>query len=617
MRTVPSLALAALLAGCALEPVDPVATSASLEEATTFLSLPAPLRRRALRLHHERASSEGSAWRGTVAGDPVRPLYRPDLDGVAFWEIAVRTQEGEPAGAIILSTAEHDAPLAEIVASGPTPSELLERSAEGRLARVYRLGSGSFVAEDEGGRQVARLGDAGYRIDRDAEAAGRGSIHFGSGREDDWSIGPQESHTRWVGYGGDWEAEKRAFAEDQHERLRATAVSAAPLWETLRVAEREGEGLVSGLHVLPVPASADEVRLEITGDGARFVEARVEADGRRAAVILDVRGPEREAAAFTVHLSYAGQDEDLPFFGLGNGLLVTTDLGSAGIPFPPYVEWLMDRPHNDEWTPSYSQIPDTYRLGMRCNSGCGPTAWTILTAHYDRSAWWGSGFVRQGASENGPDVLAPYTWATPQVGADDVREMMRDLGGASWDRFGTTCNHWGGESYTFPYRMQHMDDYLRDRAGFLPDPPNPGDPRLDVEMWWSDDILGKDWITDGTVTQFLGSLQPRVVGYLYHYAVLEGYSENYTIIPTGNGNFTQKKTGSKFMVNYGWDWDGGDGKRKASGWISETLWYSAEIEFTPRHPVNGCDGKKGNEYRCCVWPRKPGCFFDEDSDFVP
>lgn len=100
-------------------------------------------------------------WGNPVLGFAL-PLYRPDVEGVAYYEFPVLDRPtGDPAGFIIVSTGPHDQRLVEWSTRGRTnASQLLDRSGRASLdgIRMFRLDVGAFVAEDSSGQVLARLG---------------------------------------------------------------------------------------------------------------------------------------------------------------------------------------------------------------------------------------------------------------------------------------------------------------------------------------------------------------------------------------------------------------------------------------------------------------------------
>jgi hypothetical protein len=83
----------------------------------------------------------------------ARPVLRPDVDGVAYYEFAV-----DPAGYVVASTGEHDRPIAQWDHASPPPSQQLAQAAgSNRVERLFKLDTLSWAAEDAAGALAAQL----------------------------------------------------------------------------------------------------------------------------------------------------------------------------------------------------------------------------------------------------------------------------------------------------------------------------------------------------------------------------------------------------------------------------------------------------------------------------
>jgi hypothetical protein len=133
------------LSDAPLHPASPLAASTTLPEL---------IRQRAL-AHVHRAAEAGvaPAWRGAELG-VARPLHRADVDGVAYWEIAVEGQAG-PAGYLILSTGPHDGPIVEWASEGRARTALLDERSGGVIPARYLRVERELAAEADGGAIVA------------------------------------------------------------------------------------------------------------------------------------------------------------------------------------------------------------------------------------------------------------------------------------------------------------------------------------------------------------------------------------------------------------------------------------------------------------------------------
>lgn len=102
---------------------------------------------------HTGADLEG--WNGARLGRSV-PLYRPDVDGVAYYEFEVA-----PEGFVIVATGAHDIPVTSFSHLSPPHSRQLVAQAgpAADAMRIYRLSDFAYVGEDQSMRKVAQLGD--------------------------------------------------------------------------------------------------------------------------------------------------------------------------------------------------------------------------------------------------------------------------------------------------------------------------------------------------------------------------------------------------------------------------------------------------------------------------
>lgn len=86
----------------------------------------------------------------------VRALYRPDVEGPAYYELAVN--EG---GFVIVSTGSHDDPVPQFSSAGSRPTDILAAQAEDHgetISRFYKLDELVYVAENDSENLVANIG---------------------------------------------------------------------------------------------------------------------------------------------------------------------------------------------------------------------------------------------------------------------------------------------------------------------------------------------------------------------------------------------------------------------------------------------------------------------------
>ncbi len=205
-------------AGCAGGDADVELPAIADDDAAA--KLPAELRDRALQ-HIARAVEQGIAdeWRDAGLGE-VRAILRPDVDGIAYFEVAVE-RAGEGAGFIVLSTGAHDYPIVEWNTHGTRPSERLRERAQaaGRtIAHYYRLDI-DYVGESADGEIAASGPDEGPAPLAPGKANGAAQAS--------------------------WSETKAHFAEDNRAYLDALRTSAGRAWNATHAGARFGDALSS------------------------------------------------------------------------------------------------------------------------------------------------------------------------------------------------------------------------------------------------------------------------------------------------------------------------------------------------------------------------------------
>jgi hypothetical protein len=150
--------------------------------------LPPEIVLRAKNLLGERDETDPEGWPEDVELEPcIRPQFAMMGDGSVkpgYFEFKVirkpksRTPGSFPltspeeewptdAGYILLSATEEDFPIAEFATEGPTPTERLARLAKTNHIRVVRYGPTFLVAEDEKGKPLATQGAIPFRLTPD------------------------------------------------------------------------------------------------------------------------------------------------------------------------------------------------------------------------------------------------------------------------------------------------------------------------------------------------------------------------------------------------------------------------------------------------------------------
>lgn len=265
-------------------------------------------------------------------------MYRPDVDGVAYWEYEVTglNRRDQPsstgAGFIIVSTGDHDFPRTHWSLDREPPSRALEREAgraKATVSRIVKVDSLCYVAEDEKGRLVGQVGQFPPRIvgapTSLAEAAGVSSaVAVGPKIENDERAEGTEFRLEHSGperkvelqAWESWEQARSEYADAYKLHLEGLRQQAAGAWDIERTVSEFGEGLMVG-EPLSVALLESDARFELSGEGADAVQARPLERGKGlGAIELSAESsPFDREAEFELSLTYpGGLAEKLRFF---------------------------------------------------------------------------------------------------------------------------------------------------------------------------------------------------------------------------------------------------------------------------------------------------------------
>ncbi len=334
--------------------------------------VPIEFRRKALE-HLESVRETEMAPAGTetaeIVGD-VCPIYRPDVEGVAYWEFEVALA-GAPAsgmlatsaaaargellenakasaadrsvvedrglegrGFIMVATGEHDFPVPHWSLQRPPVSRQLEVEAEDggeSIARIYKLDALAYVAESEAGNPVGRSGQTpvpveglGHDLGRQAGAissltakptrdvgdeGGRAIKHTAS------RSGPKPPELR-ASDPERWSTLKERYADAFGPFLDVLRRRAAKPWKVDKLVAEFGEGVIAG-EQLAVALLHQEAAVEVTGEGAGLVDLELdETRGRKPRLRVHARRSPRERETdFELRIRYGnGEEETLRYF---------------------------------------------------------------------------------------------------------------------------------------------------------------------------------------------------------------------------------------------------------------------------------------------------------------
>lgn len=300
--------------------------------------IPLEIRRRvANKLESIRGTAMAPGGESSYLGKEVCPIYRPDIKDVAYWEFEIaglkdvrsREHEGKSSGLgfILVSTGKHDIPFPHWSLTNESPSRALEaKSKQGQVARVIKLDTLAYAAEDAKGNYLAHIGQfplqiIGTEIDP-LKYRGISTVTATPKNLSKDDAAPPELTIESTGEKvpklklSSWEsltAFKRGYAKAYKPFLKALAERALQPWETEDLITKFGEGIHEGQRlILPLLQPG---KVKITGEGARFVKLTL-LDRQPPAVSLEaLSSNEKKEANIQLQISYKdGTSESLPFF---------------------------------------------------------------------------------------------------------------------------------------------------------------------------------------------------------------------------------------------------------------------------------------------------------------
>jgi len=308
--------------------------------------VPIEIRRRAARhLEAIRGTEMAAGGDGAQIGDEACPIYRPDVKGIAYWELeiagvkATNRNGGENGsrrhssnGFLIVSNGGHDVPIPHWSFELEPPSRGLEaQSGDAKVAKIVKLDSLAYVAEDAKGTYLSHIGQfppmpAGLPTELPkARKLSSLQTHPTTATKTDKRVAKQAAETTGarlpkpkVTAWKSWGQAKKQYASAYKLHLGALRAHAAPSWQIEDLVAKFGEGIHEGNRLVVPLLSAGKV--ELTGDGAKSVKMRM-LDRNPPAVELVAGGAEqKQEQEFQLRLSYRdGSSETLTFFVIPEG----------------------------------------------------------------------------------------------------------------------------------------------------------------------------------------------------------------------------------------------------------------------------------------------------------
>lgn len=308
--------------------------------------VPLEIRRRAARhLEAIRGTPMAAGADGAQLGEEVCAVYRPDVRGAAYWEFevtgvkaSVRSGGGDGStgrsgsGFLIVSAGRHDVPVPHWSLELEPPSRALEAQSErGKVAKVVKLDSIAYAAEDAKGTYLSHIGQfppmpTGLPgvLPKDVLLSSL-ETHPATTSKDDKRAGKQTAKRAGtkapkpkVAPWPSWAQAKKQYGAAYKHHLRALREHAAHAWEVEELVKKFGEGIHEGEKVV-VPLLKPG-KAELSGDGAAIVKMRM-LDRQPSAVELIAGGSDKKAEhEFQLQLSYEdGEVETLKYFVVPKG----------------------------------------------------------------------------------------------------------------------------------------------------------------------------------------------------------------------------------------------------------------------------------------------------------
>ncbi len=579
-----------------------ILSSSSCPFTQTPQNVPQSIYRRAAQhLEDVRGSSLAPGWEQAQLGAEVRVLFRPDIDGPAYYEFRVEapaemklqsTSAMTQAGFIILAAGEHDFPVAHWNFTGESPTQELERLARAagkRAFKFFKLDALAYAAEDVLGNQAATSGTpllkvsgmnaswldqpvalttAAWAPDQPAEEDGSGEQITGALS----TTGPVSSLLQLSAWES-WDALKQGYAGSYGVLAESLRRQASEDWRvesllyTYGVVLREGETymlplLEDGASVTMVGEGLPHVMTEtVTRPGLlpalRFT-ALDSTPGMGYPLTATIGYPSMPAEIVRI-LVYEPHSAFLPtvFNGVSGVTRLSAESAQAvqGAWGPWNYFWAGS--HGDQRL--YSQMAaNTAPNTSSCWSGCGGTAWAMLFGWADHQAevgnpnWAGRQGIYRVNGGYGANADAPLTMDA------GVRNMTWEIR----NRIGTWCAF--GSGPTFPWDMSDAAGYLAGRSY--------------TRLFTHYNVLGIH--TDGLRNRARDAIiyrhNPAIIGtgWLNHYPLAYGYAWRSRTVSCEWYEFwcsTKTEYNRSFYVNQGW---GGS----SNGWVSAGTWFAGEIE---------------------------------------
>jgi hypothetical protein len=545
-----------------------------------------------------RGTDMAPGWETAHLGSDVRPLYRPDVEGVAYYEfpVEVASQGGAgldqeaPAGFIIVSTGEHDFPIPHWNFAGDPPTRQLETLAQRnrqQAARYYKLDTLAYAAEDSQGSLVASTPTL------PAKTSGLDPAWFGEDVEprqvswrpdpipDDTNAdqisatlvisGPEPPPSLQIEGWNSWDELKMGYGDAYGALVEQLRQDASEEWEVISGTQRSGRILFKG-DVYPLATLWPDPDITLSGAGTGYVQTNlIPRPGLpslfQITVVDDAPG---EQLPLSVQVQYTNGISETILFSIDHFYLVYLPLVNRGAvgqtaagatTAPAGIETYWGEWHyyqagttaDQRW---YDQIaagdpPNT----STCTSGCGSTGWAMLFGWADNQAaegnpdWVGRWGLYRVDGGRGPNDVAP------NLMTEGVKNMIWEIRNET----NTWC--WYGAGATDPWDMESARGYLSGRTAA----------RLDTGYCPFGCTL--DSLRNCAKDSIINRGTPAVIGtgLLAHFPL--AYRYRYRNEYWNSGHRRVGHTQHEFYVNQGW---GGSGVA-VHGWVPGATWFCGEL----------------------------------------
>ena len=392
-------------------------------------------RKAAQHVEEMRNTDMAPEWDSTARLEwPVRPLYRPDVDEVAYYEfpVVIGEEDGQPgatssenSGFVIVSAGEHDFPIPHWASGGDSPSRQMEQLAleQGQTAvKFYKIDSLGYAAENSSGELVANLGALPPKITGidPAWAEQEPGLHEATWTlnepvDDDENVegiegtlvvtGTTSPPSLEFGAWDSWDDLKTHYVDSYQGLLASLQNVATPAWEAENTIREWGEVLKES-DVYQMALLGENGTAALSGEGLQHVDVTELSPpgGPPVLQITVVSTPEQEGVPLFIEVTYEnGVSETViflivdPFYTdcnkvylplvVRDGHVGATELTAGSPTVQGWFQWYYVKAASGGNLP-YDQLdPHDPPNDKGYYSGCGSTAWAMLFAWVDTQSW--------------------------------------------------------------------------------------------------------------------------------------------------------------------------------------------------------------------------------------